>query len=191
MKPMHSGLKTTLIVVGSAALSLVGAAVSAAVAFALVVGFAYMISDPAGTGRVAVGIRADNGDLTIALGVTCPANVTYTVMFDRDNLKVGSQSKTMVFTDSQPLSVLDPFHLPASATVVTPFPTGFQWQDARVVDIFVKYADGAEGNDIGASLSYTEGSSDHPPDTYNFSPDWMTLDEAMAKPNWSWACSPQ
>ena len=176
--------KVMLIVLASLAVLLGGG-------YALVVGTAYMISDPASKGAMVLGVRADNGDLTIALGATCPANVTYTVMFDRDNLTVNSQSKTMVFTDSQPLAVFDPFHLPPRTTVLTPFPTGFQWQEAQVIDIFVVYADGTEGNNTRASLSDTAGSSDHPPDTYNFSPEWLTIDQALDKPDWVTACSPQ
>jgi len=151
----------------------------------------WAISDPAPMIRYAVGIRADGGDLKIALGDTCPAGVTYTVMFDRDNLTAGSQSKTMVFTDSQPLTVFDPFHLPASATIVTPFPDGFQWQNADEVNTLVQYPDGTQGNDTSAGLSYTDGSADQPPGTYNFSPQWMTVDQAMANPDWRWACSPK
>ena len=151
-----------------------------------------LISDPQPTTSLVLGVRADDGNLRIALGATCPAGVTYTVMFDRDNLAVGSQSKTIVFTDSQPLAVFDPFHLPASATIVTPFPPGFQWQDAQYVDIFVKYENGAEGYDTtNGVLNLDAYSAQHATDTYMFSTQWMTIDEALAKPNWVTACSPQ
>jgi len=157
----------------------------------LLIGGAHLGTGPQNMIGYPLGIRADGGDLKIALGDTCPAGVTYTVRFDQYSPTAGSQYETMVFTDSQPLTVFDPFHLPASATIVTPFPAGFQWQDANGIAISVQYPDGTKGNDTGAGLSYTDGSADQPPGTYNFGPQWMTVDQAMANPDWRWACSPK
>jgi len=138
-----------------------------------------------------MGVRVDGGDLKVALGAQCPAGVTYTVMFDRDNLKTGSQSKTEVFTSSVPLTVFDPFHLPPGTAVLTPFPAGFQWQDAQGVDIQVKYADGTEGYHPATDLGRIGESAQHPPATYFFVAGWYTIDQALAKPNWVTACSPK
>jgi len=152
----------------------------------------WAISDPASTISYSMGIRADGGDLKIALGDTCPANVTYTIRFDQYSPTAGWQSNMMAFTDSRPLSVFDPFHLPASATVVTPFPAGFQWQNANGINIFVQYPDGTQGNNAGNGVAgLEEVSAQHPADTYMFSIQWMTVDQAMANPDWRWACSPK
>lgn len=161
--------------------------------FILLVGGAHMGPGSAmpAMKSMALGVRADGGQLKIALGAQCPAGVTYTVMFDRDNLTVGSESKTEVFTSDVPLTVFDPFQLPPGTTVVTPFPTGFQWQNTRIVDVHVRYADGQEGYDTAVGMSKVNESSQYPPDTYYFGPQWLTIDQALANPKWVTACSPK
>ena len=155
----------------------------------VVAGFANIISDPVASGpSTVIGVRADGGNLSIALGGVCPAGTTYTVMFDRDNLTVNSNSKTMVFTSNIALTVFDPFHLPEESTVTTPFPAGFKWQDAKGLTIWAHQTNGTPDNETGASLSRVSQSSQYASGAYDFGNGWMTLDQVAARTDMQGLC---
>lgn len=179
------------------AAELIGIVAAATVALAVVIYglgyfFIYNLSDPAATVGTAVGVREDGGNLKISLGVSCPAGVTYTLVFDRDNESPDqTKATTIVFTANTALLEFDPFKLPPGAVVDTPAPTGFQWQDAIRLDVWVKYADGAYGYSAAQSLLDIGESNGHPSGTYLFGPDWLTPDQMAADDHLVGVCSPK
>lgn len=107
-------------IIGIVIASLAGLVILAAVAYLLAFGFAYSISDPNPTGYKSsvFGVRDDNGHLEISLGSPCPAGVTYTIVFDRDNLPPDqTKSTTIKFTTNRALTTFDPLNPPADSVI--------------------------------------------------------------------------
>jgi hypothetical protein len=152
-----------------------------------------MLSDPAMPGPahpVVVGVRADDGLLSVAVGRACPAGSTIRLDFDMYAPKAGP---TLTFTSSDELTVFQSAFPPASATVTTGLPNNYRWQSAHDLTVNVVFPDGAMGWAGSVDLKPIRDSPAHPAGTYYFGAvGWATPTEIAARDSASLltVCSP-
>lgn len=162
--------------------SLAGLVILSAVIYLATAHFAYVISDPNSTKTpMYIGLRADDGHLKISLGRPCPVGVTYTIVFDRDNLPPDqTKSTTVKFTSNNALTVFDPLNPPTYADIEQLAPSTFQWHYQSELFIEVQSADGLISEWISIGLWTIEESASYPSDVFSFGPQWLTTAQAAS-----------